>query len=92
MEIFIPYTTLEQKQGIKTEYNSKFTLLREDVRSGLRFLVYDDGIAPPFDVSDEIVKAGFLVFLDYVNALLAGTYIAKTPKNLLTDVKAKMGQ
>ena len=91
MKILIPYTTLEEKQGIKDQYDSVWTLLGEDVRQDDRVLIYDDGTPPPFTIPDEVTRAGFLVLLGYLNEMEAGTYTPKNGQDMLDDVKARLG-
>ena len=91
MKVFIPYETLEEKQAIKDQYDSQWTLIGEDVLAGQRVLVYDDGVPPPFTIPDETTRAGFLVVLGYINELEAGTYTPKTGQDLLDDVKTQLG-
>lgn len=71
MEIYRPYTTLEEKQGIIDDNQDK-TLLRDEVLRDKRFLVFDDGQEPPFDYPSDILRAFALVILDEINALRAG--------------------
>ncbi len=86
MEIYFPYTTLEEKQGI-LEANTDKTFLRNEQLRDKRFVVYDDGTPPPFTLPDKVVKAGFLTILDYINTATTG----KTPAEFLADVKARLG-
>jgi hypothetical protein len=86
MEIYYPYTTLEEKQGI-LDANTDKTLLRQEGLGNKRFLVFDDGIDPPFTIPDEVVKQAFIVLLGYHND---GT-MGKTPAQFLTDIKARLG-
>ena len=86
MEIYYPYTTLEEKQGI-LDANTDKTLLRDEQIRDKRFVVFDDGVEPPFTIPDEIIKAGFLTVLDYINNATTG----KTPAQFLADVKARLG-
>ena len=86
MEIYYPYTTLEEKQGI-LDANTDKTLLRDEQIREKRFVVFDDGVEPPFTIPDEAVKQGFIVLLGYHND---GT-MGKTPAQFLADIKARMG-
>ena len=90
-EIYLPYTTLEEKQGIK-DANTDKTLLRDEMLVNKKFLVYDDGIVPPFTIPDEVIKHGFLVMLEYLNEIGSDLPIpwTKTPAEFLADVKARL--
>ena len=86
MVIYYPYTTLEEKQGI-LDANIDKTFLRDEQVREKRFVVFDDGVEPPFTIPDEVIKAGFLTVLDYINTATVG----KTPAEFLADVKARLG-
>jgi len=77
MEIYYPFTSLEEKQRILDKNNDK-TFLRNDVLSGLRFLVFDDGQEPPFDFPSDILKAFARVVIDEINAIRAEVSDLKT--------------
>ena len=86
MEIYYPYTTLEEKQGI-LDANTDKTFLRDEQVREKRFVVFDDGQVPPFTIPDEVVKQAFIVLLGYHNDAIMG----KTPAEFLDDVKARLG-
>ena len=86
MEIYYPYNTIEEKQGI-LDANTDKTFLRDEQIRSKQFLVFDDGVAPPFTIPDAVTKAGFLTMLDYINNGTTG----KSPAQFLTDVKARLG-
>ncbi len=86
MEVYFPYTTLEEKQGILDANTDKIMLRDEQLREK-RFVVFDDGTVPPFSLPDKVITAGFLTVLDYINTATVG----KTPAQFLTDVKARLG-
>ena len=92
MEAHYPYTTLEEKQGIlDAKVDETFLRDRQD-RQGQRFLVFDDGVEPPFTIPDETMKQAFIVMLGYMEDIaLNPASWTKTPAQFLADVKARMG-
>jgi hypothetical protein len=68
MEIYYPYTTLEEKQGVLDANTDKTFLRYEQIREKL-FIVFDDGVEPPFTIPDEVVKEGFIEMLSIVTSL-----------------------
>ncbi len=90
-EIYIPYNSLEEKQGI-LDGNTDKTWLREEMIGNRQFVVYDDGKAPPFDIPDSVIKAGFQVVIDELNKLQTVASLPTiTPAEFIAAVKAKLG-
>ena len=87
MEVHYPYTTLEEKQGIRDANTDKTFLGDRQDHSGRRFVVFDDGVEPPFTIPDKVIRDAFIVMLGYHNDGITG----KTPADFLADVKARQG-
>ena len=90
-EIYFPYKTLEEKQGI-IDANTDKTPLRDEVLGSKRFLVYDDGAEPAFAIpAHEAVKQAFIVMLGYLEEVATNpSSWTKTPAEFLADVKARL--
>jgi hypothetical protein len=89
-KVLYPYMTLEEKQGI-IDANTDKTLLGQKMYGNDRFLVYDDGVEPPFTIPDKVIRDAFIVMLGYVNEAgqQPSSWVDKTPAELLADVKAR---
>ena len=89
-EVWFPYKTLEEKQGI-IDANTDKTLLREAMINSRRFLVFDDGAEPPWDM-EPVLTAAMLVIMDEINILRANDSLpARTTAQLKAAIKAKLG-
>ena len=90
-EIYFPYKTLEEKQGI-LDANTDKAYLREEMIGPRQFVVYDDGAAPPFDIPDRVIKAAFGVVIDELNEIRTKAAMpTKTAADFIAAVKAKLG-
>ena len=91
MEIWYPFKTLEEKQGI-IDTVTDMTFIREAAIRDKLFLVFDDGVEPPFTIPDETMKQAFIVMLGYMEEIaLNPASWTKAPAQFLADVKARLG-
>lgn len=88
-KVYYPYTTLEEKEGLKDLHSDK-TFIGEALYKDKFFLVYDDGVEPPWEF-DEVTKAIVLEMLKLINALetVAGIPLTK-PADFKDAVEARL--
>jgi len=76
-QIYFPYVTLEEKEGLKVLHSDKLFIGEAHIKDK-HFLVFDDGVMPPWEF-EEVTKMIVLETLKIINALetVAGIPLTK---------------
>ncbi len=87
--IYYPYTTLEEKEGLKVLHADKLFVGESHIKDR-SFLVYDDGEVQPWEM-EPVLTAAVLIILDEINILrVAGGLSERTASQLKAAIEARL--
>jgi len=87
--IYYPYKSVEEREGLEA-LHTDITLIGDAHLGNKSFLVYDDGVKPPWEF-DEVIKAVVIELLKDLNNLqtIAGVPLT-TPQDFKTRVITRL--
>ena len=88
-QIYFPYVTLEEKEGLKVLHSDKLFIGEAHIKDK-HFLVYDDGTVPPWEM-EPVLTAVVLIIMDEINILrVAGGLPERTAAQLKAAIEARL--